>query len=403
MKILSKKKIYLDYASGAYIDSSVLKAMQPYQRDIYANPSAIYSSGVEARSAIDNARAKIAQLLFAHSDEIIFTGSGTESDALAIFGTVYAYRGTGIPHIITSVIEHPAVLENCKLLESRKQAEVTYINVDEHGIINPADIASAIKANTILVSIMYANNEIGVIEPIQDIAKVIRSYRKENDSVYPYFHTDAAQAMNYLFTENIEKLGVDILSFNSSKIYGPKGVGVLYKKRNVALSPIYSGGEQEYGLRSGTENVASIVGVATALEKVCKIKEKESMRLTAIRDYAIEKLLILSSDKFTITLNGSRENRLPNNINISTTGISSELIVLELDALGIFVSERSACASDKDDGSYVIRALHKSSDRALDSIHNSLRISFGQGTYKKDIDILIASLRTILHKYSKWK
>ncbi len=409
MKIFSrnpKKTIYLDYASGTPIDQSVRKVLADVSR-VFANGSSIHTGGLHARALIEGARKKIAAALFAHPDEIFFTGSGTESDALAILGVV---RGCGIdmPHIITTRIEHSAVLENCKLLESRGEAEVTYVNVNAKGIVDPKDIRDALKENTILVSVMYANNEIGTIQPIMEIAKVIRHFRKrkklENKFPFPVFHTDACQAMNYLFTENIEKLGVDLLAFNSSKIYGPKGASVLYKKRGIALEPLYKGGGQESDLRSGTENVSSIVGIAAALEEANKIKEKESTRLISIRDYGIEKLLKLSETSgYEISLNGDKIDRLPNNINISILGISSELLVLELDAKGIEVSAKSACKSDEPDESYVITALREAEGARHTTTDGSIRISLGRETTKSDIDTLVRVLTDILKKYSTWK
>lgn len=414
MKLLKKRKIYLDYASSTLVDIRVQKLMAKIIRDFPANPSAIYSEGVKAKNVLENARAEIAKAISAHSDEIIFTGSGTESDALAIIGVINNYKliiNNKKPHIITTTIEHPAVLENCKMLEVRGEAEVTYVGVNENGIVNPKDIRDAIKENTVLVSVMYTNNEIGTIQPIQEIVKEIRHYRKMrptpksmSDMDFPLFHTDACQAMNYLFTENIEKLGVDLMSFNSSKIYGPKGVGILFKKRGINLSPIYSGGGQEFNLRSGTENVAGIAGVAEALNITNKIKEKESDRLINIRDYAIEKILLLSkSSGYEIILNGDKVNRLPNNINISIIGISSELLVIELDAKGIMVSERSACSSDNPDGSHIIKALHEAQNQKSDTTTGSLRISLGRNTTKKDLDYFISSLSKILSKYKQWK
>jgi len=260
-----------------------------------------------------------------------------------------------------------------------------------------------LKENTILVSVMYANNEIGTIEPIEEIAKIIRHFRKENKSIFPLFHTDAAQAMNYLYTENIEKLGVDLMSFNSSKIYGPKGIGVLYKKRSINLYPLYSGGGQEFGLRSGTESVALIVGVAEALNITNKIKQKESERLIKIRDYGINKLLSLSGiSPYKIILNGSKTDRLPNNINISISGISSELLVIELSSLGIFVSEKSACHSSDNNSSYVIKAIRKICKKG-DEEEGSLRISLGRSNKMSDIDVLYRGIKSILEKYKKWK
>jgi len=407
MKFLSNKRIYLDYAGATQIDHNIAQKMAFCEKAFSSNPSAIYKSGVKARSVIEEGREKIAKLINAHSDEIVFTGSGTESDALAIIGIIKNYElkikneklEYKIPHIITSQIEHPAVIENCKDLEKNGYVEVTYISVDKNGIINLEELKDALKENTILVSIMYANNEIGTVEPIQDIAKIIRHFKKGKDSIYPIFHTDASQAMNYLFTENIEKLGVDMMSFNGGKIYGPKGIGVLYKKRNIDLIPLYVGGGQEFGLRSGTENISLIFGVALALEKSFKMKEKESARLIKLRDYGIEKLLALSGTSgYKIVLNGDKEKRLPNNINISISGISSELLVIELDANGIEVSEKSACHSKSDNSSYVIKAIRKICKRGSGE-EGSLRISLGRQTTKKDIDFLIKKLSFILKKY----
>ncbi len=432
-----KKIIYLDYAAATPIDINILGMMKSFY-GIFANGSAIHKSGILARNAIENARLSIAHSICAHSDEIIFTGSGTESDALAILGVVNNYKlqtingQKKVPHIITTNIEHSAVLENCKLLEKNGEAEVTYLKVNANGIINSKDVYDAIKENTVLVSVMYANNEIGTIQPIQEIAKVIRYFRKsrksekeidfekssdllasearhfQNQFLFPIFHTDACQAMNYLPTENIEKLGVDLLTFNSSKIYGPKGLGVLFKKRGIILTPLYAGGGQEQGLRSGTENTIAIVGAALALEYTNKIKEKESKRLVKLRDYTINKLLSLSKTSgYEIILNGDKVNRLPNNINISIHGISSELLVIELDAKGIEVSERSACSSTREEGSHVIDAIRKirfSKGQSFDKdIINSLRISLGRQTSKGDVDTLVKSFKDILVKYKQWK
>ncbi len=426
--MFKKKNIYLDHAGATPIDKEILKKMGLYERVFFANPSAIYTDGIDSRNIIEESRNKIAKLINAHSDEIIFTGSGTESDALAILGIITNYQparphessGAGglqiinensektITHIVTTEIEHPAVLENCKMLEARGEIEVTYVSVDKNGIINLEEFEESLKENTVLVSVMYANNEIGTIQPIEEIAKIIRRFRKNkknnsHSSLFPLFHSDACQAMNYLPTENIEKLGVDLMTFNSSKIYGPKGIGVLYKKRNIELTPLYMGGGQEFNLRPGTESVSLIAGCALALEKVNKIKKNEVERLTKIRNYGIEKLLSLSDvSGYKIILNGDKEKRLPNNINISIRGISSELLVIELSAKGIFVSEKSACKSESDDKSYVIKAIRKICPKDGKE-EGSLRISLGRCNKMSDIDVLYRELKKILEKYNKWK
>jgi cysteine desulfurase len=403
--MLKKKKIYLDYAGATPIDKRARRALAFYEENFFANGSAIYKSGVQARNIIEESRNKIAKLINAHSDEIILTSSGTESDAMAILGTVKDWRiknKNKIPHIITTKIEHPAVLENCRMLEE-DGVELTYISVNKEGIVDLEELKDSLRENTILVSVMYANNEIGTIEPIEEIAKIIRHFRKEQKSQFPLFHTDACQAMNYLYTENIEKLGVDMMSFNSSKIYGPKGIGALYKKRGIEISPLYKGGGQEFGLRSGTESLPLIASFREAFVLTNKIKEKESKRLIKIRDYGIKKLLSLSQKTgYKIILNGDKVNRLPNNINISITSISSELLVIELDAKGIEVSEKSACHSADDNGSYVIKAIRKICKRDGEE-EGSLRISLGRQTIKKDMDILVKELGKILTKYKQWK
>lgn len=419
MMFKKKKIIYLDNAASTPIDRIVLKDIIKNLSKDFANPSSIHSYGINANNILFDCRNKIARHINAHNSEIIFTGSGTESDALAILGIIYNFHSLNnncVPHIVTTSIEHPAVLENCKFLENKGLAEITYVNPDRDGLINSKDIRNALKENTILVSVIYANNEIGTIEPIQEIAKEIRHFRKQKlekvssdffsiNTNFPIFHTDACQAINYLFISNIEKLGVDMMSFNSSKIYGPKGVGILYKKRGIKISSIYGGGGQEFGLRSGTENLANIVGIARALDITEKIKEKENRRLIKIRNYAIDRILGLKKIGYEIILNGDREKRLPNNINISIIGLSSELIVVELDAKGICVSEKSACQSGEDGGSYVIKAIRTAENSETGSGENSgsIRISLGRHTIKRDIDYLVSSLEKILLKYKNFK
>ena len=377
------RKIYMDYASSAE-----------------ANPSSIHSFGVKAKAELQNARKDVAKVLNAHMDEIIFTSGGTESNNLAIQGVLRAVKEK-LPHIITTNIEHPSVLETFKLMEKRELAEISIVPVEINGIVDPKKIKKEIKKNTVLVSVMYVNNEIGTIQPIREIAKEIRHWKKKRSrsqvsktSPFPVFHTDAVQAVNYLDL-NVEALGVDLLSLSGSKIEGAGRVGVLYKRRGTQIENIFGGGGQEFGLRPGTENLPEIIKFSEALELVQKIKEKEVKRLTKLRDYFIAKL---SKMPFDIKLNGDLENRLPNNVNISIPNIPSDLLVIELSARGIMASEKSACESGDGKASYVIKAIRPE----IKENDGSLRFSMGRQTTKKDIDYTLKSLSKILTKLKKW-
>ncbi len=364
------RKIYLDYASSALSES--------------VNPGAIHELGVQEKRKLEDARKNIADILGAHADEIVFTSGATESNNLAILGMP---RG----HIVTTNIEHASVLETCK-----HRGNTTFVSVEKNGIVDVKKIKKALKPNTVLVSVMYANNEIGTIQPIREIAKEIRHFNKINPGSFGkiFFHTDATQAINYL-PINVEKLGVDLMSFNSAKIYGPKGVGALYIRRRTPISKIMFGGEQERGLRPGTENVVGAIALAKALQNTEKIKEKELKRLTKLRDYFIKKLNKLNSK---IIINGDLKNRLPNNINITIPKIPSDLLVLELSARGIYVSEKSACKSGDGKVSHVIQAINDN----LNETDGSVRFSLGRETTKTDIDYTISSLVEILTKLEKW-
>jgi cysteine desulfurase len=378
-------QIYLDYASGAPVDPRVLKVMNEVGKHEFANPSAIHELGVRAKKILERARGYIAKILGAHANEIIFTSGATESNNLAILGV-------GAPHIVTTNIEHASVLEVCKYLEKTKKAQITYVEVEKNGIVDPKKIKKAIKKNTVLVSVMYANNEIGTIQPIREIAKEIRHFNKINSKKI-LFHTDATQAINYL-PVNVEKLGVDLLSFNGAKIYGPKGVGVLFKKRNLSLAPITHGGDQEFGFRPGTENLLAIAGLAEAFKITEALKEKESKRLVKLRDYFIKKIKDIDSE---VILNGDKIERLPNNVNISIPKIPSELLVLELSARGIMISARSACKSLDRAESHVIKAI-----RPTSKIEGSVRFSIGRETTKTNLDYVSKSLFEILTKLKRW-
>jgi cysteine desulfurase len=403
-------KIYLDYASS-----------------VLPNPSSIHSLGLNIKKELEKARSQVAILLGARESEIIFTSGGTESNNLAIQGSVFGYKNMGLPHIITTNIEHSSVLETFKLLEQRKLAQITVVPVEENGIIDPKKIKKEIKSNTILVSVMYANNEIGTIQPIKEIAKEIRHWNKQNtkrkvltwsgwgrdpgirgpDKILPFrvlFHTDAVQAVNYLDL-NVERLGVDMMSLSGSKVLGAGGVGVLYKRVGVPLVNIFGGGDQELGLRPGTENVVEILKFTSAFKKACEIKDIETKRLTKLRDYFLVKLSKVPFDTFDteIIINGDLNTRLSNNINITIPKIPSDLLVIELSEKGIMASAKSACKSGDGKASYVIEAIRdlKNKDKN-NEIDGSLRFSMGRDTNKKDIDYTIKSLTQILQKLKKW-
>ncbi|HTE48823.1 MAG TPA: cysteine desulfurase family protein [Candidatus Paceibacterota bacterium] len=377
----SKKYIYLDYAAS-----------------VKANPSSVHDEGVKAKKQLQNARSVVAVILGARPEEIIFTSGGTESNNLAIQGVVFARRGRGLPHIITTNIEHPSVLETFQMLRDRKLAQISIVKIEANGIVDPKKIRKEIKKNTVLVSVHYANNEIGTIQPIKEIAKEIRHYKKSQKGLLPFFHTDAVQAANYLDL-NVNQLGIDLLSISGSKIEGAGRVGVLYKKKSVSLTNIFGGGDQEMGLRPGTENLPEILKFSAALQLVQKIKDQEAKKLTKLRDYFFHKLNhsdILENTR--IVVNGDLKNRLPNNINITIPNIPSELLVIELSALGIMASAKSACKAGDGKVSYVIKAINKN----IKETDGSLRFSLGRQTNKKDIDYTIKALSEILTKLKKW-
>ncbi len=367
---MKRRSIYLDHAATTPCDKRVVNKMLPYFDDSFGNPSGIYKISREAKFAIDQAREVIARFLGCIVDEVLFTNGGTESDNMAILG--YA-RKCKKGHIITSKIEHSAVLNSCRQLE-KEGFDITYLPVDKNGLVSAKQVGEALKPETILVSIMYANNEIGTIEPVEEIAKRIKEYRTSKKSLNPIFHTDACQATQYL-EMNVEKLGVDMLTFNGSKIYGPKGIGVLFVKNGVKIDPILFGGEQEKGIRPGTENVPAIVGLGEAVRLIDK---KSGLKEQELRDTMIEKLLKIENSE----LNGDKAKRLPNNINVAFYGIEGESAILYLDEVGIACSAGSACLSKTLEPSHVILALGKGREAA----HSSLRFTIGRSTSRKDIE-----------------
>ena len=378
------KRIYLDYASTTPVSKEVIKTMLPYFDQFFGNPSAIYEEGRLAKKAIETARKQIADLLSAKPEEIIFTNGGTESINLAIFGIANFYRFQfSQPEIIISSIEHPAVLESAQKLE-KLGFKIIKIEVNKKGMINLKQLENSLNKQTLLISIILANNEIGTIEPIKKIKKIVENFRFNNKTLFPIFHTDACQAAEYLDIKP-KKLGVDLMSLNGGKIYGPKATGLLYKKEGIELEPIIFGGGQEKKYRSGTENVSGIVGLATALKLAQQEKEKESARLKKLRDYLINEVLQSIPKTF---VNGDLKNRLPNNAHFTILDVEGEALILKLDQCGIAVSTGSACHSKSLTPSHVLIAI----GLPHEVIHGSLRVTLGRYTTKNDIDYFLKNL-----------
>ncbi len=381
--------VYLDYAATTYIDPRVLQKMRPCLTRAYGNASSLYSLGREAKATIEKSREDVAKILGTSSHEIIFTGSGTESANLAIFGIVKAYKDRG-NHIIISKIEHKAVLESAKKLE-KEGFRVTYLNVDLNGIVKLNEFKKALNRRTVLASIMYANNEIGTIQPLKKISQIIKKFRK--DHLLPAFHSDACQAAGSLSLK-VKNLGVDLLTLNGSKIYGPKGVGCLYVSKDYKIQPLIVGGSQEMGLRAGTENTALIVGFSEALKLAEKLRKKESQRLRNLHNYFIKQALKLIP---RCRLNGHPQKRLPNNINLSFAGVEGESLVLKLDQYGISSSTGSACTSHDLAPSHVLLAVVLPEDLA----HGSLRLTLGRKTTKRDLDYVLKILPQVVENLRK--
>lgn len=399
--------VYLDYAATSPIKKEVLEAMQPYLKEKFGNPSSLHAWGQEARQAVDLAREKIAKFLNCETSEIIFTSGGTESDNLAIRGII-AYHISHIvkqddkrlaisdmPHIITSQIEHHAVLNTCKALEKEGLAQVTFVKPNLQGLIETEKVKAAIRSNTVLVSIMYINNEVGTIQPIREIGKILE---KENESRIKnhksriYFHTDAVQAAEYQ-NMDVKYLHVDLLTLSGHKIGAPKGIGALYIKKGAPIMKMIHGGEQEMNFRSGTENVAGIVALGKAIELITNYEVK-STKIKKIRDYFINKVL---KEIPEVELNGSQEFRSPNNANFYFRYIEGESILLNLDLVGIAASSGSACTSLSLQPSHVLMAIYDHPERA----HGSIRFTLGEKTTCEEIDYTIRSLKLIVKKLRK--
>ena len=374
-------RIYLDYAATTPVHPEVLKAMLPYFGDVFGNPSAIYSCGQEARGAVEEARGKVAGLINARSEEIIFTSGGTEADNLALTGIAYANEAKG-NHIITAVVEHHAILETCRFLKERG-FEVSYLPVDEQGLVSPDELKRAITDKTVLISVALANNEIGTIQPLAELAAVARE-------AGVYLHTDAVQAVGRIPVD-VSKLKVDLMSMSAHKLYGPKGVGALYIRKGTKIAPIMYGGGQERGRRSGTENTTAIIGFGRAAEIAGRDMAAEARRLKQLRDRLIKGILEgIDSSR----LNGHPQKRLPNNVNISFDFVEGESIVLNLDLKGICASTGSACSSSSLEPSHVLLALGIPPQQA----HGSLRLTLGRWTTDEEVDRVLSVLPPIIGK-----
>ncbi|MDD5318335.1 MAG: cysteine desulfurase family protein [Candidatus Pacebacteria bacterium] len=399
------KRVYLDYASTTPLDPRVIKAMKV--SGLFANPSSLYEEAVAVSKKIAEARTDIARALGGHADEIVFTSGGTESNNLALRGVVEASfekepfrKNQKIPHIVTSVIEHSSILETCRDLEKSGQAEVTYVPAGADGRVDPSEIKKSIRPETILISIMYVNNEIGTIQPIKEIAKIVREERKkrgEESTTTLYFHTDACQAALYC-PLGVPQLGVDMLTLDASKTYGPKGSGLLFVRRGVEIKPIITGGGQERGLRSGTENLAGIIGLATALKIADAEKEKEILRVWKLRDYLLKKILEIKPKVRSNISNDHNTEIAPNFINVCFPGSDAEYLVLQLDVKGFCVSSVSSCRTvSEDSSSYVIEAVRRSDPTAVDCSKSSLRITLGRYTKKPDIEAFLKAIAQIIY------
>jgi len=375
------KRIYMDYAATTPMLPEVAQAMQPYFSNKFGNPSSIHSMGQEASDAVEAARVQVASLITCKPEDIVFTGGGTEADNHAIKGVCLAGREKG-DHIITTAIEHHAVLYTCNFMKGLG-FDVTVVPVDKYGIVDPGDIRKAITARTLLVSVMHANNEVGTIQPVEEIGKITRE-------AGVYFHVDAVQTAGHLPID-VDRMGIDLLSASAHKLYGPKGVGLLYVRPGTRIVPLLHGGEQENDRRAGTENVAGIAGFGKAAEIALAEMGEEAGRLTGYRDRLIDSVLGRVADAY---LNGHMTSRLPNNTNFSFDFIEGESILMYLDAVGICASTGSACSSASSEPSHVLTSLGIPVERA----RGSVRFTLGRWTSAEDVDTVVEALPRIVEK-----
>ena len=374
-----KNRIYLDHAATTPVSRAVLDAMLPFFSECPGNASAVYATGREARKAVEQARRETAAAIGAQPAEILFTGSGSESDNLAVKGTAFALKEKG-RHIITTSIEHPAVLNTCRWLETQG-FEVTYVSPDREGRIDPESVRGAIRGDTVLISVMAANNEIGTIEPVEEIGRIAR----EKGIV---FHTDAVQAVGAI-PADVNRWNADLLSLSAHKFNGPKGAGALYVRKGTRIDPLISGGHQERGLRAGTENVPAIVGLGKAVTEAVREQQKNAERAASLRDRLTEGILSAVPDSF---LNGAKEGRLPNSCSIRFSRIDGEALLLRLDLAGIAASSGSACTAGSQEISHVLRAIGLSEEEAK----GSLRLTVGPENTEQEIDEAVRTVKEIV-------
>lgn len=375
-----KKIVYMDHAATTYAAPEVVEAMLPYFSEKFGNPSSVYGIGQENKAAVEEARAKVAAAINAEPNEIYFTAGGTESDNWALKGVAFANIRKG-KHIITTAVEHHAILHAAEWLQSQG-FEVTYLPVDQYGMVSPADVEKAIRPDTILISVMYANNEVGTIQPIAEIGAIARAHGI-------YFHTDAVQAVGHVPID-VKAEHIDMLSLSGHKFYGPKGIGVLYIRRGVRIQNLLHGGAQESRHRAGTENVAGIVGLGAAIERAVAAMPEESARLTAMRDHMIRELLKIPASH----LNGHPTQRLPNNVNITFEYIEGEGILLLLNMFGICASTGSACNSASLEPSHVLTAMGVPHEIA----HGSVRLTLGERNTEEDVSYVLEKLPEVVRK-----
>lgn len=373
--------IYADNAATTPVSEEAFSAMEPFFRENFGNPSSLYSVGRRARKALESAREDAAACLNAAPEELFFTSGGSESDNWALKGVAFSQRAKGKNHIITSKFEHHAVLHACRFLES-EGFEVTYLDVHENGIIRPEELEAALRPETALVSVMFANNEIGTVQPVREIGEICRRHGV-------LFHTDAVQAAGTL-PIGLKDLKIDLLSLSAHKFYGPKGTGVLYIRKGTEFANLIDGGAQERSRRAGTENVAGAVGLAAAFKAACNRREERSALLICLRDRLTDGLLKIEGTR----LNGDRVRRLPGNVNVAFNGVNGETLVLMLDQAGICASSGSACTAGSSDPSHVLRAIGLPPELAA----GSLRLTLGAGNTEEEVDAILGTLPRIVEK-----